>query len=134
MPSACHCRRPEGGTVVSASSTVELTQRDADTARGLDMVPLSLTHAALLASALGRLVDPDYHGWTPQGATAALDAAEAMAESMHPALYDDRLFRRAVEASALPTARDGRRPMETMLDAAHRVLIAGVARWQRRNS
>lgn len=116
---------------MSASS--ELTMREAETPRGLSMVPLSLESAALLASAVARCVDPDYAGWSKQGAASVLDAAEAMAESMHPALYDDGLFRRAVEAAARPDVRDGRRPAETMMDAAHRVLTAGVARWQRRN-
>jgi hypothetical protein len=65
-------------TPVMNKTTVELTQRDADTARGLNMVPLSLEHAANLASAIARCVDPDYAGWTKQGAAAALDAAEAL--------------------------------------------------------
>lgn len=101
------------------------------------MVPLSLEHAATLASAMAKCVDPDFAGWTKDGAASVLDAAESLSENMHPALYNDRLFRRAVEAAALPDARDGRRPAETMMDAALRVLTAGVERWtwrQRRRS
>lgn len=107
----------------------ELTQQDADTARGLNMIPLSLEHAATLASAMARCVDPDYMGWTAEGSKATLDAAEAIGESLHPALYEDRLFRRAVEAAALPSSRDGRRPAETPMDAAVRVLHRGLQRW-----
>lgn len=114
---------------MSAPSGPELTQRDAETARGLNMVPLSLEQAATLASAMAKCLDPDFAGWTKDGAASVLDAAESLSENMHPALYDDRLFRRAVEAAALPDARDGRRPAETMMDAALRVLTAGVERW-----
>lgn len=114
-------------------ATRDITQLQAETARGLDMVPLSLQSAALLASGMARCVDPEYHGHTQGKAAAVLEAAECMAESMHPALYEDGLFKRAVKASAVSSAQlfEGRRPMETMFDAALRVLTTGVERWQR---
>jgi hypothetical protein len=101
--------------------------RPADTASGLDMVPLTVGQAAALASSLARSVSPDC-GNTSEQRAAVLRACEGLAENFHPSMYEVNLFRRAVEAAANP------RPFETRIDAALHELIAGVDRWQHRQA